>query len=71
MSVKVSQMTVDELREMIGAVVEEKLQNLFANEGDLELTDELKARLFQQTKEIENGERGEALEDVAARLGLN
>ncbi len=63
MSVKVSQMTVDELREIIGEVVEEKLQNLFAGEDDLELTDELKARLFRQTKEIENGERGEALED--------
>ncbi|MDQ3749330.1 MAG: hypothetical protein M3367_10025 [Acidobacteriota bacterium] len=68
MNTKVSQMTVDELRELIGAVVEEKLQILFADEDDLELTDELKARLFRQTKEIE---RGEALEDVAARLELN
>lgn len=71
MNTKVSQMTVDELREMIGAVVEEKLQILFADEDHLELTDKLKARLFRQTKEVENGERGEALEDVAARLGLN
>lgn len=71
MNTKVSQMTVDELREVIGAVVEEKLQALFADENDLDLTDELKARLFRQSKEIENGERGEALEDVAARLGLN
>jgi len=70
MSIRISQMTVDELREMIGAVVEEKLQILFADEDDLELTDELKAKLLRQTKEIENGERGEALEDVAARLGL-
>jgi len=71
MSIKVSQMTVDELREMIGAVVEEKLQMLLADEDNLELTDELKRRLFWQTKEVENGERGEALGDVAARLGLN
>ncbi len=71
MNTKISQMTVDELREMIGAMVEEKLQILFADEDDLELTDELKARLFRQTKEIENGERGEALEDVTAHLGLN
>ena len=70
MSIRISQMTVDELREMIGAVVEEKLQILFADEDDLELTDELKAKLLRQTKEIENGERGEALEDVAACLGL-
>ena len=30
-------MTIDELREMIGAVVEEKLQSLLADEDDLEL----------------------------------
>ena len=61
MSVKVAQMTVDELREMIGAVVEEKLRALLDDEDDLELTDELQERLFRQTKAIENGERGEAL----------
>ena len=71
MSVKVAQMTVDELREMIGAVVEEKLRALFDDEDDLELTDELQERLIRQTKAIENGERGEAFEDVVARLGLN
>jgi hypothetical protein len=72
MSVKVSQMTVDELREMIGAVVEEKLAILFKDaEDDLELTDELQERLLRQKKEIENGERGEPFEDVVARLGLN
>lgn len=71
MNTKVSQMTVDELREMIGSMVEEKLQSLFADEDNLELTDELKARLFRQKEETENGERGEALEDVTARLGLN
>ena len=71
MNAKVSQTTVDELREVFGAVVEEKLQASLAEENDLELTDELKARLFRQTKEIENGKRGEALEDIAARFGLN
>ncbi len=71
MNTKVVQMTVDELREVIGSVVEEKLQALLADEDDSEFTDELKTRLFRQSEEIENGERGEALEDVAARLGLN
>lgn len=72
MNTKVAQMTVDELREMIGAVVEEKLMVLFKDpEDDLELTDELQERLLRQTKEIEKGERGEALEDIVARLGLN
>ena len=64
-------MTVDELREMIGAVVEEKLRALLDDEDNLELTEELQERLLRQKEEVENGERGEALEDVMARLGLN
>ena len=64
-------MTVEELREMIGAVVEEKLRALLDDEADLELNDELRERLLRQKKEVENGERGESFEDVAARLGLN
>ena len=71
MNTKVSQMTVDELREFIGAVVEEKLRNLFDDEDNLELANHLQQRLLRQKNEIENGERGEAFEDVAARLGLN
>jgi hypothetical protein len=71
MNTKVSQMTVDELREVIGAVVEEKLRALFDDEDNLELTDELRERLFRQKQEVENGERGEAFEDVTSRLGLN
>ncbi|CAN5296470.1 hypothetical protein BH20ACI1_BH20ACI1_05100 [soil metagenome] len=71
MNTKVSEMTVDELREVIGTVVEEKLRDLFDGEDNLELTDELQKRLLRQKKEVENGERGEAFEDVAARLGLS
>ena len=71
MNTKVLQITVEDLREMIDAVVEEKLRALLDDENDLELNDELQERLFRQIKEIENGERGEAFEDVVARLGLN
>lgn len=72
MNTKVSQMTIDELREVIGAVFEEKLAVLFRDaEDDLELTEELQERLLRQMKEVENGERGETFEDVVARLGLD
>ncbi len=71
MNTKVAQMTVDELREVIGTVVEEKLQILLGNEDELELNEELRERLVSQQEQIENGERGESLEDVTARLGLN
>lgn len=71
MNTKVSEMTVDEVRDMIGAVVEEKLRGLLDDEDDLELSDELTERLLHQNGEVEKGERGEAMEDVVARLGLN
>lgn len=70
MNTKVSQMTVDELREVIDTVVKEKLRNLFDDKDNLESTDALQKRLLRQKKEVENGERGEAFEDVAARLSL-
>ncbi len=72
MNTEVLQISVDDLRRMVDEMVVEKLAGLFKDaEADLEFTDELKERLFRQTKEIENGERGESLEDVAARLELN
>ncbi|MGI8555400.1 MAG: hypothetical protein ACR2LT_03460 [Pyrinomonadaceae bacterium] len=71
MNTKVSQLTVNELRDIISAIVEEKLEALLGDEDDLELTDKLKSRLFRQKKAIENGERGEASEDVATQFGIN
>jgi hypothetical protein len=72
MNTKVSQITVEELREMIGEVVEEKLRFIFLErEDDLELKDELVERLERQMAQVDAGERGEALEDVVSKLGLN
>jgi len=72
MSTKVSQITVEELREMIGDVVEERLRALFGGaEDDLELNAELHELLQRQKKQVEAGERGEAFEDEVAKLGLS
>ena len=72
MSVKVLQITVEDLRRVVDEMVEEKLAVLFKDpEDDLEFTDELKKVLARQTERIKNGDRGEALEDVVARLGLD
>ena len=72
MNTKVLQITVEDLRRVVDEMVEEKLAVLFKDpEDDLELTDELKKILARQNGRIKNGDRGEALEDVAARLGLN
>lgn len=72
MSVKVSQMTDVELRQMIGEIVEEKLMVLLGDEeDDLPLKEDLRRRLLGQIEKTGNGERGEAFEDVVSRLGLN
>lgn len=72
MDTKVSQITVKELREMIGEVVEEKLRAVFRNrEDEFELKDDLVQLLENQKSQVDSGERGEALEDVTSRLGLN
>ena len=72
MNVKVLQISVDDLRRIVDEMVEEKLAILFKDaEDDLEFTDELNEILARQSEEIKNGERGEPLEDVIARLGLN
>ncbi len=61
----------DELQEMIGAIVEQKLFELLsdADEG-LTLKKAVRDRLVRQMAAIGRGERGEQLEDVVRRLGL-
>lgn len=71
METTVSEMTVSELRTLISDVVEEKLAELVDREDSLDIGDALKERLLRQKQKIDNGERGVALEDVVARLGLN
>lgn len=71
-SLKVVRISTEELRQMVDEMVEDKLAVLFRDsEDELEFTDELKEILARQDEEIKNGERGELLADVAARLGLN
>ncbi len=72
MAAKVSQMTTEELRDMIGAVVEQKLIELFGDPDEgLVLNKTLRKRLVQQKKSTAKGERGELLEDVVKRLKLD
>lgn len=71
MNTNVLEVTPEDLRVMIDDMVEEKLASIFGDlDEGLELTDGLKARLLRQKKETENGERGESLENVVLRLGL-
>ncbi len=70
MEMTVSQMSVSDLRQLISDVVEEKLSEFIDPESHLEFSDEVKAVLARQDVEMSNGERGEPMEDVLARVGL-
>lgn len=70
MSMKVSDMTVDELRDVIGSVVEEKLMVLIDDEANLEFSDEFKLRLERQMEAVRNGERGVPMNEAMRKLGL-
>jgi hypothetical protein len=71
MATKVAQMTTDELKEMISAVVEQKLLELFGDPDEgLVMTKTLRNRLLRQKRAVAKGERGKLFEDVVAGLGL-
>ncbi len=67
----VAQMTKKELREMIEAIIEQKLLEMFWDPDDgLELQEVVYNRLLEQKKAVAAGERGESFEAVVQRLGL-
>ena len=71
MSTTVARMTKDELQEMIGAVVEQKLVELLADPDEgLSLKKSVHDQLVRQMAAVARGERGKPLEDVIRRLGL-
>ena len=67
----VAQMTKEELREMIEAIIEEKLLELLGDpdEGS-PIRKTIRQRLLRQKEAVAKGERGEPLEEVIRRLGL-
>lgn len=70
MSTTVARMTKDELQEVIGTVVEQKLIELFGDpDQGLPVKESLVKRLRRQKAAVVRGERGERLEDVSRRLG--
>jgi len=71
MTVSVAQMSRDELREMIEVTLEQKLLELLGDPDEgLEIRESVRERLLRQRKAVAAGERGEPLEDVVRRLGL-
>lgn len=71
MATRVTQMTQDELREMIGSTIEQKLLELLGDPDEgLSLRKRVKNRLLRQKKAVASGKRGEPFADVVRRLGL-
>ena len=71
MAANVGQMSTDELKEIIGSVVEQKLMEILGDPDEaFEIRSEVRSRLIRQKNAVANGERGEELEEVANRLGL-
>ena len=56
---------------MIETLIEQKLIELLGDpDGGLQLRNSVRQRLMRQKKAVAAGERGEALDQVARRLGL-
>lgn len=71
MTITVAQMTKGELREMIEASIEEKLLELLGDPDEgLPIRQSVRERMLRQRQDVAAGERGEALEEVIRRLGL-
>ena len=64
----VSQMTTDELKQMIGELIEQKLLELVGDPDEgLPIRKALRDRLLRQKKAVARGER---FDEVVQRLGL-
>lgn len=71
MSVMVSQMSKDELKEIIATTVEQKLLELLGDPDEgFEIKESIRQRLLRQKMAVAEGERGEPFEDVIRRLEL-
>jgi hypothetical protein len=71
MSKTVAEMTTEELKEMLGELIEAKLTEALGDPDEgLELRETLRERLETQRSAVARGERGESFDDVARRLGL-
>jgi hypothetical protein len=71
MAAIVAQMTKGELREMIEAIIEQKLLELLGDPDEgLPIRKLMRDRLLRQKQAVAEGEQGEPFEDVVRRLSL-
>jgi len=71
MATTVGEMTARELQQVVEAAVERKLAELLGDPDEgFPLKKTLRDRLLRQRRAVAAGERGEPLQDVVKRLGL-
>lgn len=71
MAKTVADMTTEELKEMLGELIEAKLTEVLGDpDQGLELRETVRQRLELQQSAVARGERGESFDDLARRLGL-
>ena len=68
---KVSELSVEQLKALIQQAVEEKLQEILGDpDYGLEIKEEIKERLKHSLAAVERGEEGISLEQVSREIGL-
>jgi hypothetical protein len=71
MATTVSELTTEQLRELIENAVEQKLFELLGDPDEgYEIRAVVRRRLLDQRSKVAAGERGESLEEVTRKLGL-
>ena len=71
MSVKVAELTVDELTQVVQEAVEQKLIEMLGDPDEgLELREEIKARLRRSLEAEQSGVQGIPAQEAAAQLDL-
>ncbi len=67
----ITQMTKEELKELIESIVEQKMLELIGDPDEgLSIREDLLKRLKRQKEQVATGKRGKPLEDVVRELGL-
>jgi hypothetical protein len=71
MATTIAQMTKEELEEIIGTVVEQKLLELLGDPDEgLPVRESLRKRLVRQRQAVAQGVRGQPLDRAARKAGL-
>lgn len=71
MAKTVAEMTGEELRELVGSAVEQKIVELLGDpDAGLVLRENVRKRLLRQRQAVAKGERGQSLETVIRRIRL-